>query len=304
MAMKAASYGSTPLISAISDSNDTLVATISWNTPGNSQYNWPTQPVGMAYDSGKGEIFVSDVHDGNVFVFNDSTYANVATIQVETSAGEMVYDPARGEVFVANSYQVSVINDSTNNVVANISVSATSLAYDPTLGEVLAYNGSAISVINDGNNQVAGTITGITGGSTSIAYDSVKGETFAGAIIQDSQKQVVGQLPAGTGSIVYDSGRGEVITTTSVGLDLFSDSSVASTSTTTAPSTNHYHHDHICHFGPAYDHHIFRQERRECPGIPLPAHGRRGVHRPSGHLLPGRQGPDGSQGSPWGGRAA
>ena len=144
---KAGAYGSTPLISVISDSNNSLT-TVSWNTPGNSQYNWPTQPTGMVYDSGKGEIFVSDLHDGSVFVISDSSNAIVATIGVETSAGEMVYDSAKSEVFVANYNQISVISDSTNKIIANISVSTTSLTYDPTKGEVFAYNGTAISVIS------------------------------------------------------------------------------------------------------------------------------------------------------------
>jgi len=233
---KASGQGATPLISVISDSNNTLVTTISWNTPGNSQYNWPMQPTGMVYDSGKGEIFVSDLSDGGVFVINDSSYAIVATIGVETSAGKMTYDPAMGEVFVANYNQVSVISDSTNKVVANISVSATSLVYDPK-GEVFAYNGNAISVISDSTNQVAKTI-GITGGSTSIAYDSGKGEIFAGAVVSDNTNTVVAQLPAGIGNIIYDSGRGEIIGTTSTGLDLFSDSSMVTTSTTTTTTSS------------------------------------------------------------------
>jgi hypothetical protein len=234
---KASGQGATPLISVISDSNNTLVTTISWNTPGNSQYNWPMQPTGMVYDSGKGEIFVSDLSDGGVFVINDSSYAIVATIGVETSAGKMAYDPALGEVFVANHNQVSVISDSTNKVVANISVSATSLVYDPK-GEVFAYNGNAISVISDSTNQVLTTITGITGGSTSIAYDSTKGEIFAGAVVSDNTNTVVAQLPAGIGNIIYDSGRGEIIGTTSTGLDLFSDSSMVTTSTTTTTTSS------------------------------------------------------------------
>ncbi len=232
---EAAAYGSTPLISVISDSNNTG-ATISWNTPGNSQYNWPVQPTGMVYDSGKGEIFVSDAHDGHVYVFSDSNNAIVATIGVETSAGEMVYDSAKSEVFVANYNQVSVINDSTNKAVANISVSATSLAYDSTKGEVFAYNGNSISVISDSTNQVVATVNGITGGSTSIAYDSGKNEVFAGPVISDSTNTVVAQLPMGIGNIIYDSGKGEVLATTSTGIDVFSDSSSTSTSSTTSTS--------------------------------------------------------------------
>ena len=225
-----------PLFSVISDSNNSLVTTINWNTPGNSQYNWPVQPTAMVYDSGKGEIFVSDVHDGNVFVISDSTYAIIATIAVEPSAGEMAYDSAKGEVFVANYYQVSVINDSTNKIVANISVSATSLAYDRTKGEVFAYNGNSIAVISDSTNEVVATVNGITGGSSTIAYDPAKGEIFAGVVISDNTNTIVAQLPMDIGNIIYDSGKGEILATTSTGIDVFSDSSSTSTSTSTSTS--------------------------------------------------------------------
>ena len=233
----ASAYGSTPLITVISDSNNTG-ATISWNTPGNSQYNWPNQPTSMVYDSGRGEIFVSDASGGGVYVFSDTSFAILTTIVVEPSAGEMAYDSAKGEVFVANYNQISVISDTTNKVVANISTSATSLAYDPSKSEVFAYNGNAISVISDATNDVVTTINGITGGSTSIAYDSGKGEIFAGAVVSDSTNTVVAQLPNGIGNIVYDSGKGEIFATTPTGIDVFSDSLSLSTSTTTStPST-------------------------------------------------------------------
>lgn len=237
-----ASYGGNdkqgvpPLFSVISDSNNSGVATISWNTPGNSQYNWPTSyAVGMAYDSGKGEIFVSDEPYG-VWVMNDRTYVFIATITVEASSGAIVYDSAKSEVFVANYNQVSVINDSTNEVVANISVSATSLAYDPTKGEVFAYNGTAISVVSDSTNEVVATVNGMAAGPTSIAYDSGKDEVFAGSVVSVSTNTVVAQLPTGIGNVVYDSGKGEIFATTSTGIDVFSDSSSTSTSTTTSTS--------------------------------------------------------------------
>lgn len=241
--------GSSPLISVISDSNNTA-KTISWNTPGNSQYNWPATPTGMAYDSGKGEIFISS---GYVYVMSDSNDVITATIQTDGQAGEMVYDSAKGEVFVANSgigyyggyspTTISVISDTTNKVVANISASATSLAYDPAKGEVFAYNGSAISVISDSTNTVIATITGISGGSGSIAYDSGKGEIFAGAVLSDSTNSVVALLPTGIQNTVYDSSKGEIFGvyvptyySEGPGIDVFSDSSSATLTTSSSGS--------------------------------------------------------------------
>ena len=241
---RAASSGSTPLISVISDSNNTL-KTISWNTPGNSQFNWPTQPNGLVYDSGKGEIFVSDISDGAVYVLSDSTNAIVATIAVKTNAGQMVYDSAKSEVFIANSYQISVIDDSTNKIVANISATASGLAYDSSKGEVFAISGTTVSVISDSTNQVVSTITGITGASSTIAYDSTKGEIFAGAVISDTTNAIVAQLPVGIQNIVYDSGKGEIVATyvpnyysQGPGIDLFSDSSSAKTVATTSSASS------------------------------------------------------------------
>ena len=242
--------GTPALFSVISDNNNSLVTTVSWNTPGNSQYNWPTQPSGMVYDSGKGEIFVSDVGSnvpGGVWIMNASTYTFIASgigggqggrPSIGTP-GEMAYDPAKGEVFLVDmdGHQVSVISDSTNKLVANISVSATSLAYNPAQHEVFAYNGSSIAVISDITNQVTATIGGMPySGSTSMAYDSGENEIFAGSVVSVGTNTVSAQLPYGIRSMVYDSGKGEMFAATSSGIDVFTDSSSSSTSTTASTS--------------------------------------------------------------------
>ncbi len=70
-----------------------------------------------------------------------------------------------------------------------------------------------------------------------IAYDSTKGEIFAGnSVISDSNNAVVAQVPNVLASVVYDSGKGEIIGSTPAALDIFSDSSSTSTSTTTTSS--------------------------------------------------------------------
>src|SRR5438093_1398557 len=81
-------------------------------------------PEFLAYDSGKGEVFVSNVYSNTISVISDSTNEVVATIDVYSNPFGVAYDPAKGEIFVANdsSGAISIISDSTNTVVATINV--------------------------------------------------------------------------------------------------------------------------------------------------------------------------------------
>src|SRR5947199_1705221 len=74
-------------------------------------------PEGVAYDSAKGEVFVTNLVDGTVSVISDSTNAIVATVTVGSSPIGVAYDSAKGEVFVTNDRDntVSVITISTNS---------------------------------------------------------------------------------------------------------------------------------------------------------------------------------------------
>ena len=57
-------------------------------------------PEGIAYDSGKGEIFVSSMANNTVSVISDSTNTVVATIPVGNAPRGLVYDSGKGEIFV------------------------------------------------------------------------------------------------------------------------------------------------------------------------------------------------------------
>ena len=236
--------GPTPTLTVISDSNNTIIATITYATFGNSAYDFPYQPKEMAYDSGKGEIFIADpgsgYHPGNVYIMSDSnntvfTYIGLAQ-GGGNNPGELVYDSGMGEIFVANtgSNTVSVISDSNNTVVANVTVGSNpyGVAYDPSKGEIFVYNegDGTVSVISDNSNTVVANITGIAVQSnylSTIAYDSGKGMVLAGnAVISDSTDAVVAQLPANTGNLVYDSGKGETFAATGSALSVFTDSTV------------------------------------------------------------------------------
>lgn len=114
---------------------------------------------GLAYDSGKGEVFAMNSGDGTVSVVSDATNTVVATIPVTSpwlGPESAAYDSAMGEVFVANHYSnsVSVISDTTNTVVATVGGVAGpgGAVYDSAMGEVFVggTNANTVTVISDG----------------------------------------------------------------------------------------------------------------------------------------------------------
>jgi YVTN family beta-propeller protein len=112
------------------------------------------QPASLAYDSGKGEVFVANHNSSSVSVISDSTNSIVATVDVGVNPIGLAYDSDNGRVFVANyySYSVSVISDSTNTVVANVPLESPpqGICYDSGRGKVfVTYSESnRISVIS------------------------------------------------------------------------------------------------------------------------------------------------------------
>jgi YVTN family beta-propeller protein len=107
-------------------------------------------PFGLAYDSAKSEVFVTNfggyfTGGGNtVSVISDVNNAVVATVNVGNVPRVIAYDSAKGEVFVVNygSNTVSVISDVNNAVVATVNVGANpfGIAYDPVMGELFVAN--------------------------------------------------------------------------------------------------------------------------------------------------------------------
>src|SRR5271157_2687764 len=229
-----------PTITAISDSNNSVVAAISYSNFGNSAYNFPYEPTRMAYDSGKGEIFMIDpgstYASGRVYIMSDSCYTLLSTnVGVGHSPGELVYDSGKGEIFVANGGDntVTVISDSNNSVVETINVGSgpCGLAYDSNTSEMFVYNSGdgTVSVISDSTNTVVANVTGIakTYAAYTIAYDPSVGMVFAGnSGITDNTNTVVAQHPASLGDLVFDSGKGEVFAVSANSLAVFSDSSL------------------------------------------------------------------------------
>ena len=144
-----------------------VIATIPVGTPGtDAPYDYYA-----AYDSGKGEVFVTNEGVATVSVISDSTNAVVATVPMRFSPDAIAYDSGKGEIFVANGGPsttlgtVSVISDNTNTVVANVTVGTdpVGIAYDSSKGEIFVANTGDhppdVSVISDSSNTVIATIS-------------------------------------------------------------------------------------------------------------------------------------------------
>ncbi len=84
-------------------------------------------PSAIAYDSGKGEIFVAIAGSNSVSVISDSSNTVVANVTVGSLPHGVAYDSSKGEIFVANT------NDGTVSVISD--VSGTSVSSSPTVPE-------------------------------------------------------------------------------------------------------------------------------------------------------------------------
>ncbi len=148
-------------------------------------------PYGAAYDSGKGEVFVTDsagylTTNSTAYIvsiISDTTDKVVANVSVAKDPYGVAYDSAKGEVFVTSVHgdEVFVISDATNKVVATVPVGTApyGIAYDSNKGELFVTNNDndTVSVISDASNKVVATVP-VPDGPEGVAYDSAKGEVF------------------------------------------------------------------------------------------------------------------------------
>lgn len=183
---------------------EAAVAGLNWTVP--LGYYSSFYPVGEAYDSGTGQVFIADDVNGSVTVLNATDGYVVDTVAVGANPVNLTYDSGRNEVFVANagSGNVSVISGTNDTVVASIPVGSypSGIAYDPERGEVFVANAdsSTVSVISDTSNTVVATIP-VSEGSTSVTYDSGQHEVFVASkwsetvsVISDTNNTIVANL--------------------------------------------------------------------------------------------------------------
>jgi len=97
-------------------------------------------PDGVAYDSGKGEVFVANEGPpGTVSVIFDSTNTVLTTVAVGTGPFGVAYDSGKGEVFVSNllSGTVSVISDTQPTTTATTATTFMPVHQTPVGGVML-----------------------------------------------------------------------------------------------------------------------------------------------------------------------
>jgi YVTN family beta-propeller protein len=193
-------------------------------------------PLGIAYDSGNGEIYVANSASDTVSVISDKNNTVVANIPVGVDPSGAAYDSAKGEIFVCNKQDnsVSIISDTNNAVIATVQVGdgPCAIAYDSGKGLVYVCNSGSntVSVIADSTNAVALTIP-VGSNPSGIAYDSGKGEIFVAdfgnagmlvegavsnsdtvSVISDATNTVIANITVGNSpcGMAYDPAKNEV----------------------------------------------------------------------------------------------
>jgi YVTN family beta-propeller protein len=194
-------------------------------------------PVSIAYDSGKGEIFVVNYWSDSISVISDSTNNVVATISIGSYPQGIAYDSGKGEIFVSDlgintskpTLTIRVISDINNSVIATIPGFYGNMAYDSGKGEIFVTNFSdkSVSVISDSTNAVVATIP-LGFSPLDIVYDSGKGEIWVNngdidnsgivSVISDTNNTVIATInlyaaASGHSKMAYDSGKGEIFVT-------------------------------------------------------------------------------------------
>lgn len=210
-------------IDVVSDESNAVVASIPMGGVRTS----------LAYDSGTGQVFAAA--GSGVDVISALTDKVVTTIPItftprddgplrpgltspNVNATSVVYDSGRGEVFVANgsSNNVSVINDSTDKVVAMVDVGGGpfTMAYDNGSGDIdlVRSPSQGVSVISDATNTVVATYDfDIT--DYGVAYDSRTGVTFSThcnsnniTLYSDARRAILESMPEGycPSGLAYD----------------------------------------------------------------------------------------------------
>jgi DNA-binding beta-propeller fold protein YncE len=186
----------------------------------------------MAFDSGKGELFVAGY--GGVAVLNMTSNTEVANFSILGGITGLAYDSGKNEIFASDfeTDNVSVISDSTNTIVAEVPVEVYpgSITYDSANGEIFVanagYSTPNATVINDTSNSVIATFpTGPQGNAPGyVQYDPVDRDVYASA--SDNVSVLSGAsyavyvnytLNGYVTGFAYDSGKQEVFASTSDG---------------------------------------------------------------------------------------
>src|SRR5579885_2782753 len=171
--------------------NNTLINGNSVNTTFNGVF-----PIGVAFDSSNGYVYVANPNSGSVSVINGATNTVIASITVGFVPYGVAFDSSNGYVYVANSESVSVINGATNTVIASITVRSNSpqgVAFDSSNGYVYVTNSGSntVSVINGATNTVIANIT-VGYYPHGVAFDPSNGYVYVANPYSDSVSVING----------------------------------------------------------------------------------------------------------------
>ena len=214
-------------VSVISDASNTVITTLPLGT----------DPYGMAYDPGRGEVFVSNstcpflpCTAGSLWILSDSTDALAGTVLTGSTPSGIAYDSGKSEVFVPDyacspsfcGQLVEAISDANDSVVATTRVGQdpVAVAYDSGKSEVFVVNeGSGnVSVISDTTGKVVAKVQ-VGQVPFDAVYDPTNGEVYVAnegsgnvSVISDALDRVVANISVGTGpeALAYDSAKGEI----------------------------------------------------------------------------------------------
>jgi YVTN family beta-propeller protein len=211
-------------VSNADSDNVTAVFDANGSTAGAIGTGPDSEPWGVTFDNGTGDIVVTDSGSSNVSLVSGTTHTLTSSVRLSLDPGQVVDDTGTGELYVpeANANAVSVISDTTDRIVATVPVGAVpyTAVYDSAKSEIFVADtwSNNVSVISDVSNSVVATIP-VGVGPDGLAYDSALGEVFVSnyqtdnlSVISDATDHVVATIPVGyyPGPIVYDSGTREV----------------------------------------------------------------------------------------------
>ena len=157
-------------VTVISDATNSVVGTVLVGT----------QPSGLAYDSARGEVFVTNSNSNSVSVIMGTNDSVVATINVgHVPYGNPAWDGSQGELFVPNagSNSLSVISVATDSIVSTIALGA-GPRYTVTFAETGLFTGANWSVSLEGVPESSTgniTFTGIGNATYPFIVESLPG---------------------------------------------------------------------------------------------------------------------------------
>ncbi len=162
-----------------------IVAYTNFETVRTVQVGSDTEPYGIVYDSGTGELFFANQFEDTVTVAYPSNETVIATVPVGSSPTDLAYDPGTNEVFVTNTQDnsVSVISDATDLVVATIALpyfDPEGIVYDPNTDQIFVadYGSAELSVIDDQGSLANTVVANVPVGDApwGIALDTATGQ--------------------------------------------------------------------------------------------------------------------------------